>query len=49
MISIDPGLIFIVGSCFFSSNVISLIIFSILFSISNDQIVDKINSTELAF
>ena len=49
MISIGPGLNFIVGSCFFSSNVFSLIIFSILFSASNDQIVDKINSTELAF
>ena len=48
-ISTDPGLNFNPGFFFFLSKAHSRIIFSIFFRISNHQIVERENSTELAF
>ena len=48
-VSANPGLNFNPGFFFFLSKALSRIIFSILFRVSNHQIVDKENLTELAF
>ena len=48
-ISTNPGLNFNPGFFFFLSKALSRIIFSIFFRISNHQIVERENSTELAF
>ena len=48
-VSTNPGLNFNLGFFFFLSKALSQIIFSILFRVSNHQIVGKENETEFAF
>ena len=48
-IGANPGLDFIADFFFFLSKAFSRTIFSILFSVSNHQIVDKKNSAEFDF
>ena len=48
-VSANPGLNFNLGLVFFLSKALSLIIFSLLFRVSNHQIVGKENETEFAF
>ena len=48
-VTANPGLNFNLGFVFFLSKALSGIIFSILFRVSNHQIVGKENETEFAF
>ena len=48
-VSTNPALNFNLGFFFFLSKSLSHIIFSILFRVSNHQIVGKENETEFAF
>ena len=48
-VSTNPGLNFNQGFFVFLSKALSQIIFSILFSVSNHQIVGKENETKFAF
>ena len=48
-VSTNPALNFNLGFFFFLSKALSHIIFSILFRVSNHQIVGKENETEFAF
>ena len=49
LVSPNPGLNFNLGFVFFLSKALSRITFSILFRVSNHQIVGKENLTEFAF